>query len=117
MIRPEIRERFLRDAVPVRLGNLASNLSRLASCARRPAQWETVLTLLSESERFIEWTGPEAADALQPELVRVQVELAWWGLRWPKVHADVPEQERLATQARSRADFILEQSGLLGADA
>ena len=32
-----VRERYLRDPLPVRLGGLAANLSRIASFARNPA--------------------------------------------------------------------------------
>jgi hypothetical protein len=72
----ELRERFLRDPQPVRLGNLASNLARLSGFAPREARHETVKSLLRETQWFIEWAGPHTTRELQPRLVELQVDLA-----------------------------------------
>src|SRR5437762_10797329 len=76
------RERFMSDPVPVRLGNLASTLARVASCAAHPERHDLVYRLLTEAQYFIECTGPDADPAVQPDLVELQLELAFWRLRW-----------------------------------
>lgn len=107
------QERYLRDPLPVRLGNLASNLTRIASCSQRPSQLETVLSMLDESKHFIEWTGPEAAVEVQPELARLQVELARWQLRKDALLSDPLACVELSQAARDRAEQVLKWSGLL----
>ena len=113
MTNPALRSRFLNDPPPVRLGNLASSLARVSSCASRPAQHATVLTLLDECKHFIEWAGPEAEPDIQPELVRLQVELALWQLRWRRLQSGDSAARDLASTAREAADRVLGWSGLL----
>jgi len=55
-----IRERYLRDNVPVRLGGLAANLSRIKSFSAHDASREAVESIIDESKFFIEWTAAEA---------------------------------------------------------
>src|SRR5262249_43852711 len=93
------RERFMRDPVPGRLGNLASTLARVATCAAQPAAAGRVPRLLLEAEYFIDCTGPDVDPAIQPELVRLQLELARWRRRWetapqPLIGADLAAESR-----------------------
>lgn len=53
------RTRYLRDAVPVRLGGLAADLARIGSTSVNPANSRVVEVLLEEARRFIEWTAEE----------------------------------------------------------
>src|SRR5205814_234753 len=62
------RDRFMRDPVPVRLGNLASTLARISSCAAHPERRDLVYRLLSEAEFFIDCTGPDTDVNVQPDL-------------------------------------------------
>ena len=77
-----IRERYLRDELPIRLGGLAANLARIVSFAGQPHETgkypSTVEHLLEESEWFIEWNGPDAPLETQTELVELQIQLAVW---------------------------------------
>jgi hypothetical protein len=66
-----------------------------------------------ESKRFIEWTAADVSPDIQPELVRLQVELALWQLRWPGLSGDPAAREELARRARERSQQVLEWSGLL----
>ncbi|MBI3922098.1 MAG: hypothetical protein HY318_11825 [Armatimonadetes bacterium] len=109
-----LHERFMQDPVSVRLGNLASNLSRIASCLERPGLLDAALAVIDESKHFIEWTGPEATPDVQPELVRLQVELARWQLRNNKLQAEEAARKELASTARRHAEQVLNWSGLLG---
>lgn len=51
-----IRECYLRDELPTRLGGLAANLARIKSFSSHPADRELVESLLEESKFFIEWS-------------------------------------------------------------
>ena len=55
-----IRERYLYDSLPVRLGGLAANLSRIKSFASHDANRDAVESLIGESKYFIEWAAAEA---------------------------------------------------------
>ena len=82
MVSERIRQRFLRDPLPIRLGGLASDLARLASCAENPANREAVASLLEEGKYFVEWMAPEAPLETQAVLAEVQVALAIWERGW-----------------------------------
>ena len=49
-----IRERYLRDTLPLRLGGLAANLARIKSFSDHPDHYDVVENLLNESKFFIE---------------------------------------------------------------
>ena len=49
-----IRERYMRDEPPVRLGGLAANLARIASFSDNARHRMPVIGLIVESQHFIE---------------------------------------------------------------
>jgi hypothetical protein len=108
-----IRERYLRDPLPVRLGGLAANLRRIHAFAAQEAGRSAVESLTDESKFFIEWTAAEAETATAAELVALQIQLAGWQ-RKRNVNWMDPEQRRgLAEQAGAWSRRVLELSGLL----
>jgi hypothetical protein len=108
-----IRERYLRDGLPIRLGGLAANLGRIQSFAAGGASDAVVESLMDESKYFIEWTAAEAEVNIAAELVELQVELAGWQLRWRRTR-DAVLREQVVDQAGVWSDRVLEMSGLLG---
>jgi len=76
------RERYLRDALPIRLGGLAANLARVKSFSDHPDHREVVESLIDESKFFIEWAAPDADLLVQAALVELQVQLACWQHAW-----------------------------------
>ncbi|NCO37310.1 MAG: hypothetical protein COZ06_07115 [Armatimonadetes bacterium CG_4_10_14_3_um_filter_66_18] len=113
MTPPERKTRYLRDAVPIRLGNLASNLARISTCIAEEGGLPMAFSVIDESKHFIEWTGAEVEPDVQPELVRLQVELALWQHRWAGLSLDARAREEVARDARQRSNQVLEWSGLL----
>lgn len=97
--------RYRRDPLPIRLGNLASNLARLSLWARRPERDAASVELMREIAAMIEWNGDEASR----ELVDIQREICRWRRRWP-----VPEA-RAILELRSQllSEQVLALSGLL----
>jgi hypothetical protein len=69
-----IQKRYLRDALPTRLGGISANLSRVKSFVARDANQEVVAILLEESKFFIEWTAGEADIDTAAELVELQMQ-------------------------------------------
>jgi hypothetical protein len=107
------RERYLRDPLPVRLGNLASNLTRLKSFARHPAMADAARKIIHESKHFIEWTAADAALDVQVEVIELQRLLAQWQLKWDEIWPDSERRRMVATQTDDWSKRILERSGLL----
>ena len=111
--RAAIRERYLRDALPVRLGGLAANLARIKSFSDHPDHRDVVESLLDESKFFIEWTALDAGLELQAELVELQLQLARWQRAWTHIWADPAQRATVAEEAGTWSERLLELSGLL----
>jgi hypothetical protein len=108
-----IRERYLVDGWPVRLGGLAANLARISSFSETPDDMEAVDSLIVESEHFIEWTALECPVETQPRLVELQVQLARWHRGLPAILTDPVRRESFRVDARNWSDRTLSWSGLL----
>jgi hypothetical protein len=72
----EIKRRFMKNNLPVRLGCIASNLARLQSFSKMPNNRKVIESLIEESKFFIEWAVPKASLGIQEELVNIQLQLA-----------------------------------------
>lgn len=101
-----MRERFLQDEGPVRLGNLASNLLRLSQWVLMGEKEERIVELMREIAWMMEWCG----DLGNPDLVDMQREICRMRRRWPM---EKGKNLSLAFHARQMSDRLLELSGLL----
>jgi len=108
-----IRERYLRDELPVRLGGLAANLARIKSFSDHPDHRDVIESLLNESKFFIEWTAPDAELDMQAVLVELQLQLARWQRAWADIWTDPVQRATVAEQAGVWSERVLKMSGLL----
>lgn len=108
------KKRFLEDNIPTRLGNIASNLSRIKSFSSLDMNREVVESLLDESKYFIEWTAADTEISTAVELVELQVQLSRWTLNWMLIWSDISRRNQIAEQAMQWSNRILVLSGLLG---
>jgi hypothetical protein len=108
-----VRERYLQDSVPVRLGGLAANLRRIQSFTSHAGNREVVESVLDESKFFIEWTAPDADVDAAAELVELQVQLSRWQRDWPGIWVDTTRRQQVAEQSGVWSDRVLALSGLL----
>lgn len=108
-----IQKRYLQDAVPIRLGGLAANLSRVKSFASHDANQAAVASLLEESKFFIEWTAREVDLSVAAELVELQVQLALWERAWDEIWHDTSRRQQVAHASGKWSQRVLELSGLL----
>jgi len=108
-----LKQRYLRDGLPIRLGCLASNLARIKTLSQKATAPNVAVSLVEESKIFIEWTALDADIDTAGELVELQIQLALWQLRWAKIWADPEQRMEVAEQAKIWSDRILERSGLL----
>jgi len=113
----KVRERYLRDPLPVRLGGLAADLARIGSAAMNPANARVVEVLLEEARRFIEWTAAEIEADTASQLVDLQLTLTLWLRAWPEAQASPVQRALLAHQGLYWSDQVLAMSGLLEAAA
>ena len=105
--RERIRERYLRDALPLRLAGLAADLGRVASSARHETGGAAAAAMLEESQYLIEWTAAEAPIELAAELVDLQALLALWRRTWPEAQQIPLLRSILAAQAKQWADQVM----------
>jgi hypothetical protein len=108
-----IRERYLRDDLPIRLGGLAANLARIKSFSDHPDHGKVIESLLDESKFFIEWTALAASLDVQAELVLLQIQLARWHHAWANIWADPAQRTAMVEQASAWSKRVLVLSGLL----
>jgi hypothetical protein len=110
-----LRERYLRDALPVRVGGLAANLARVGSFSDNPAHRDVVARLLEESAWFIEWTAPDAPIETQIALLDCQRALVRWRFTWTEIWADPRRRAEMAERAHAWSQQLLALSGLVQA--
>jgi hypothetical protein len=111
--RSRIRDRFLRDSLPVRLGGLAANLARVRSFSDNPVHRDVVGQLLDESAWFIEWAAPEAPLETQAALLDCQRQLARWRRTWGAVWDDPTGRAAVAERAGVWSQHFVSLSGLV----
>ena len=101
----QIKERYLKEPLNMKLGHLASDLVRISTFSDR----NVVNDLIEESKFFIEWVAPDTTFDTQVVLCDIQLNLALWQLRLLKV----TDLNKLQTDAKKWSEYLLETSGLL----
>ena len=112
-----LRERYVRDEWPIRLGNLASTLGRIAQRAADPGALPSVPLALREGMWLIEWNLHETPAEVLSELAPMQSELGLWWRGWDAVAQSPALRALLVRHAREMSDRVLQLSGLLKANA
>jgi len=109
----KLRQRFLRDSLPCRLGGLAATLGRISSSARNSTNPNVVSNLLDEAKHLIEWTAAETEPETAAELVRMQTMITLWQHAWGE-SSKIPNQRLLlSVQAKNWSDKAIDFSGLV----
>ena len=109
----KLRERYMRDDWPIRLGNLASTLGRLSTAVSNPKTLTTVAATVREGMLLIEWNLHQAPQEILIELAPLQAELGLWASSWKEVGESIALQTLLSRRARDMSDHVLQLSGLL----
>ena len=109
-----IRDRYMRDSLPVRIGGIAANLSRIRSFSQDFDSCETVSDLIGETKCFIDWIKPDPT--MTSDASSALTELAEDLDRWENTcrAAWSTEHNRLAIsrEAGEWAQHVLQLSGL-----
>ncbi len=109
----KIRERYMIDSLPIRLGGLAANLARISSTVKNSANVEVVKSLIEESKYFIEWTAIEAEPETAAQLVLMQIKLAVLQLNLDKNWNEEEKRLQIGRQAKDWSQSVLQNSGLI----
>lgn len=108
----KLRERFLRDPLPRRLGGLAATLGRISSVARKSSDPTNVARLLEEAKYLIEWTAAETEPEVAAELVSMQTQINLWLRAWDHASQHREQRTLLSVQAKHWSERALDFSGL-----
>jgi hypothetical protein len=108
-----IKERYMRDELPVRLGGLAANLSRIKSFSANEANRNVIESLIEESKYFIEWTARDAEIETAAQLVELQLDLVRWQFKILRIWSDSNQRKQIADRSNEWSKKILESSGLI----
>ncbi len=111
--REKLRERFLRDPLPRRLGGLAATLGRISSSARKSTDPATVSNLLDEAKHLIEWTAADAEPETAAKLVQMQTMITLWQRAWDEASQNPKQRILLSVQAKDCSDKAVDFSGLV----
>ncbi len=109
----KLRERFLRDPLPRRLGGLAATLGRISSVARKSSDPANVARLLEEAKYLIEWTAADAEPEVAAELVSMQTLINLWSKAWEQDSQNKAQRTLLSVQAKHWSDRAMDFSGLV----
>ena len=109
----KLRERFLRDPLPRRLGGLAATLGRISSSARNSTDPNIVSNLLDEAKHLIEWVAAETEPETAAELVRMQTIITLWQGAWSETSQSPKQRTLLSVQAKDWSDKAVDFSGLV----
>lgn len=108
----KLRERFLRDPLPRRLGGLAATLGGISSVAWKSSDPSNVAQLLEEAKYLIEWTAADAEPEVAAELVSMQTLINLWLNVWDKTNQNKEQRTLLSVQAKYWSDRAMDFSGL-----
>lgn len=100
------KERFIKDPLSRRLGNLAVNLNRVGVFAEKNSA-ESVRNLIGESVRFIEWSAVDTTPEVSETLVQFQVQLARWQLTWDNCWNDQAQQQKIISATKTMSEQVL----------
>ncbi len=109
----KLRERFLRDPLPRRLGGLAATFGRISSSARKSTDPNMVATLLDEAKHLIEWTAADTEPETAAELVQMQTMITLWQHAWAEASQNPRQRILLSVQAKAWSDKATDFSGLI----
>lgn len=108
-----IKQRYLQDSLPTRLGGIAANLARIRTFSSNAANRDAVFGLMQESKWFIEWTAAETQAETAAQLVELQIELSLLQRGLTTVWANPAIRAAIGTHSKAWSDRILKLSGLL----
>ena len=107
-----LMERYRRQPLPMRLGNLASNMARIRTMALDERTIADGAIVIEESRHFADTLIPDTDPALGEELVRLRNLLDGWLAAWPRLARPGANLTEITTAAARWSALLIERSGL-----
>ncbi len=107
------KERYMQDALPIRLGGIAADLARIKSFSDISEHCEVVKNIVKECRFLIEWTAPDAKIDVGAVLAEIQLQLSLWLMSWEEKWSDPIKRSNMAKQSGKWSGQLLDISGLL----
>ena len=107
MNREVLKQRYLRDDVPVQISGIAANLARGGSFIRNVKNRDVVMGLLDESKYFVDWCAPRTDIDKAARLVELQRQRAAWQFSLDKIWPDQNQRLSVGDASLKWSDEIL----------
>jgi hypothetical protein len=101
------QERFMRHPQERRLGNLSTNLNRIALYSDQNADPEEIRYFIRETKYLTEWASIDASLEIQVQLAEIQRDLARWTIHWDSTWNDSRNLERMKSDSRAWSEKVL----------
>ena len=109
----KVRERFLRDATPVRLGGIAATLARIESFSADAESIDIVEELIEETRCFVGWVSGDDLSAESAGLLSaLDGRLQFWQQKLRGIRSSDNDRRSLAQEAAVFSARLLELSAL-----
>jgi hypothetical protein len=109
------QDRFLTEPLPLQLGAIAANLSRIRSFSDHPGHMKIVEGMIAETIGFVGFLLSRPQPSLPEELTELREWLAMRAGDWGVISADPEAVAIVAAEAGAWSDRVLQRSGLLNA--
>jgi hypothetical protein len=106
------QQRFMRHSQERRLGNLSTNLNRIALYSEQGSDPNEIRYFIQETKHFTDWASQEASLEVQMELVEIQRQLSKWTLHWDKTWQNTELRQRMNETSRAWSEKVLEWAGI-----
>jgi hypothetical protein len=106
------QERFMRHPQQRRLGNLSTNLNRIALYTEQGSDQNEIRYFIQETKHFTDWASQEANLEVQVELVEIQRQLARWTLHWDETWQNTASRQSMNAVSREWSEKVLKWAGI-----
>ncbi len=111
--RTESKEQFLREALTIQLGTLATNLAKINAYINDTENESLIRHLIDESRFLIDWLVPSlGAFEQQYQLAHYQRQLTQWLYHWETTWADPVQRGYIAAETAHWSEQVWQISGL-----
>lgn len=112
----QLLERYRRQPLPMRLGNLASNLARIRTMALDERTVAEGAKVVEESRHFADTLIADTNPFLSGEMVNLRDLLDEWLAAWPRLVQPGEKLTEITAAAAQWSALLIERSGLAKRD-
>ena len=103
-----LKERYLQDPLKTRIGNLASDFSRLEWLCTHPKESAGCEELFRQMKYFTEWIAEDKTPLdLQETMADIQIRVAMWERVWPRLGKESAFRNAVAREAHAWSNKLL----------